>query len=199
MRLWLVDDNSAFRDLLAALLTADGDIECTGQFCSPETVLNALGNELPPEAILLDVQMGRQNGIDAIRPIKALAGSVHVFILTTFYDHDRKVRALENGASGFLLKTYPATEIQRQLRAARDHPAPTGIVSASMRMPRETPLIPTAASSRHWPKRCANGRADEESTILLQTEHTRRGALRRHASSGLLRSVTYLRTWLGLF
>ena len=198
MRLWLVDDHAIFRDLLAALLAADGDIECTRQFGSPEPMLSALGSESPPEAILLDVQMGRQNGIDAIQPIKALAGSVHVFILTTFYDHDRKVRALENGASGFLLKSYPATEIQRQLRAARDQPVPTGMVSASMRTPRETTSVPTTASSRLWPKRCANGKADTMSAELLQTEHIRDGA-QRYASSRLLRSVTHLRTWLGLF
>ena len=194
MRLWLVDDNATFRDLLAALLTADGDMECTGQFPSPTPVLNTLRNKLPPDAIL-----GAQNGIDAIRPIKELASSVHVFMLTTFYDHDRKLRALEHGASGFLLKSYPATEIQRQLRLARDQPAPIGILSPTTKTTRDTTFDAVSPASTRVPKRRVNGRSDPAGAIALHSEHARQYAPWRSASSRLLRSVGHLRALLGLF
>jgi DNA-binding NarL/FixJ family response regulator len=199
MRLWLVDDNATFRDLLAALLTREGGVECAGQFSSADAALSALTNESPPDAILLDIQMGGQSGLDAIRPIKALAGSVHVFMLTTFYDHDRKVCALERGASGFLLKSYAAGEILRQLREAREQPAPVGIRSTTARASRDKSFGPVDPASCRWPEQRANGRADNAGVITLHSEHARRDAPWRCASSRLLRSVRHLRTWLGIF
>src|SRR5258708_15420003 len=84
IRIWLVDDNSSFRSLIASLLNEGGDFECSREFSSPSGVLKALQHEPAPDIILLDIEMGAENGLDAIRPIKSLAKSTHVLMLTTF-------------------------------------------------------------------------------------------------------------------
>src|SRR5882724_5169442 len=93
MRIWMVDDNASFRRLLADLLDAEIGLECERQFSSPPMVLEALSRETPPDIILLDIEMGEHNGLDAIRPIKALAPETHVLMLTTFSGPGSRERA----------------------------------------------------------------------------------------------------------
>jgi DNA-binding NarL/FixJ family response regulator len=201
-QLWLVDDNSTFRELLAALLIMEGEVECTGQFSSAEAALRALENGIPPEAILLDIQMGEECGLDAIQPIKALAASTHIFMLTTFFDHDRKVRALENGASGFLLKSYPAAEILRQIQQVQGQPVPTGIQRAIGKRPEHEHSVRSDPGSSRRPQRRAlasgNGRAERKRAIQLHPEDAPRDTTWKCASRGFLRSVGRLRTLLGI-
>src|SRR5262249_15364913 len=71
-RIWLVDDSREFRILLGRFLEQLGDFECSRQFPSAEAVIDALRRETPPDAILLDFNMGGMTGLDALGPIKAL-------------------------------------------------------------------------------------------------------------------------------
>src|SRR5258706_6793993 len=116
IRLWLVDDNQRFRRTLAEILSLSSGIECTRDFPSPDAVLSTLASKPGPDVILLDIEMGSQNGLDAVRPIKSLARDTRVFMLTTFFDSHSRTRALEDGASGFLLKCYPVEEIIQSIR-----------------------------------------------------------------------------------
>ncbi|MDB6112277.1 MAG: response regulator receiver [Pedosphaera sp.] len=104
LSLWLVDDHDGIRDLLADLLSGYGGIECARKFSSAEAMLDALALETPPDVILTDLNMGGMSGIDSILPIKRLARSTRVFVMTTFYDSAAAGRAFKAGASGFLLK-----------------------------------------------------------------------------------------------
>src|ERR1017187_5730161 len=73
LRVWVVDDNADLRELFAQLLTKQPDIQCRRQFPSAEAVLATLAEERPPDVILLDINLGGQSGLSAIRPIKKLA------------------------------------------------------------------------------------------------------------------------------
>jgi DNA-binding NarL/FixJ family response regulator len=84
LRVWVVDDNAALRELFARLLTKQPGIRCTRQFPSAEAVLATLAEERPPDMILLDINLGGQSGLSAIRPIKQLAPAVKVLMLTMF-------------------------------------------------------------------------------------------------------------------
>ena len=110
-RVWLVDDNTELRETFARLLAKQPGIHCTRQFPSAEAVLGALAEERPPDVILLDVHLGGQSGMSAIRPIKQLAPTVKVLMLTMFTNSQYEVEACEAGASGFLLKSYEVAEI----------------------------------------------------------------------------------------
>jgi DNA-binding NarL/FixJ family response regulator len=129
-RIWLVDDNAAFRSLLADLLEAEVDFNCERQFSSPPAILEALAREAAPEIILLDIQMGEYNGLDAIRSIKALAPHTHVLMLTTFAGPGARERAFREGASDFMLKSWPIPEVVSHMRQAMEFGPVAGLMTA---------------------------------------------------------------------
>ena len=107
IQVWLVDDNEDLRNLIAESLERIGGIVCKRHFGSPDAVMSTLASRIGPDVILLDVQMGAQNGLDAIPTIKALSRSTRVLMLTSFYNDDWHRQAIDSGASGFLLKSDP--------------------------------------------------------------------------------------------
>jgi DNA-binding NtrC family response regulator len=126
LNVWLVDDSVEIRGLVADLLASQGLIR-PKEFSSPKPMLEALAQaDSKPDAILLDVHMGEENGLDAIRPIKSLSRSTRVLMFTTFFDETSKVRAMREGASDFLLKSYSVEEILKHIEMACAEPeAPT--------------------------------------------------------------------------
>ena len=129
-RIWMVDDNAAFRALLAELLDDEGGFECERQFSSPPAVLEALSRGNAPDIILLDVEMGEHNGLDAIRSIKARAPDTHVLMLTTFAGRGGRERAFREGASDFMLKTWSIPEIAAHIRQAMEFGSVAGLMTA---------------------------------------------------------------------
>ena len=124
IKVWLVDDNKGIRSALKDLLGLCAAVRCTAEFHSPNAVLSALASRPGPDAILLDIQMGEANGLDAIRPIKALARQTQVVMFTTCFDPASKQRALVNGATDFLQKSAPFEKIIATLERATKNPAP---------------------------------------------------------------------------
>jgi len=130
IRIWVVDDNSTIRDLLGNLLNEEDGFECARQFSSSAAVLKALSTEAGPDVILLDVQMGAENGLDAIRPIKSLACNTHVLMLTTFGPPEVRERAFREGASDFLLKSWQFAELATHIRRAMEFGPVAGLLTA---------------------------------------------------------------------
>lgn len=130
IRLWLVDDNPGFRNLLASLLDDGGGFKCEREFSSPTGVLKALAEEKRPDVILLDIEMGEHNGLDAIAPIKALAPETHVMMLTTFARPGAREWAFRAGASDFMLKSWTMAEIAGHIRQAMEFGAVAGLLTA---------------------------------------------------------------------
>lgn len=119
--IWLADDRPGILELIAELMESNDGFRCVRQFPSAEAVLDALKSETPPDAILMDVNMGGMTGVEAIRPIKSLAGETRVFIMTTFYDSTVVSGAREAGAAGFLLKSGDWQDaVERILDPSRD-------------------------------------------------------------------------------
>ena len=127
MRVWVVDDDAEFCEQFAHLLTKQPGIRCTRQFPSAEAVLATLNEERPPDTIILDVNLGGQSGLSAIQPIKKLAPSVKVLMLTMFSNDHYEVEAFHSGASGFLLKSYGIDEITKLIHEAHCNPGAPGL------------------------------------------------------------------------
>jgi DNA-binding NarL/FixJ family response regulator len=156
-RIWMVDDNRSFRGLLANLLEEEIDFKCERQFASPPGVLEALATEQAPDIILLDVEMGEHNGLDAIRPIKALAPGTHVLMLTTFAGPGGRERAFREGASDFMLKTWETSEISAHIRQAREFGAVAGLMTAFLAggaevtmKPKEVEVAVSSSRAERW-------------------------------------------------
>jgi DNA-binding NarL/FixJ family response regulator len=148
IKVWLVDDDDDYRTLLAESLATQQGIDCPRHFSSPDAALSALASKTGPDVLLLDIQMGDKNGLDAIRPIKSLARSTRVLMLTTFYNSDCHSRALEEGASGFLLKT---SELQRLVEDIRKPDAP-GLGRPRRRRTRSHVQAAAQVPSTHTPR-----------------------------------------------
>jgi DNA-binding NarL/FixJ family response regulator len=124
VRVWLVDDNDTLRTLVAEMLSELGGIDCARHFSSPDALLSALASKPGPDVILLDVQMGDHNGLDALRPIKSLTRSTRVLMFTTSFDPEWRDRAFGEGASDYLLKSETMERVAARIRNPADDPAP---------------------------------------------------------------------------
>jgi DNA-binding NarL/FixJ family response regulator len=120
IRLLICDDHAVVRAGLRALLAGADDIEIAGEAASgEEAVTTTLA--LRPDVVLMDLQLGTGiDGIEAIRRIRAAFpdAAPRVLVLTT-YDTDADItRAIEAGATGYLLKAEHPDELYAAIRAA---------------------------------------------------------------------------------
>lgn len=103
IRIMIVDDQALVRDGLAMLLNLRPELEVVGTASDgEEAVQNA--ERLQPEIILMDIRMPRANGVEGTRLIRERFPHIKVLMLTTFNDSELIFEALEQGASGYLLK-----------------------------------------------------------------------------------------------
>jgi DNA-binding NarL/FixJ family response regulator len=155
VRVWLVDDNEEIRTLVAELLDQSGGIECARHFSSPDALLSTLASKPGPDVILLDVQMGERNGIDAVRPIKSLTRSTRVLMFTSCYNRDWQERAFEEGASDYLLKSDGMERVAARIRTAAEDPDPAmacrrGAARGTAGLSHPTPAPATHGGPRLW-------------------------------------------------
>jgi len=116
IRVVLVDDHPVVRSGLAGLLAAEADIEVVGEAGDGAAGV-ALALEVQPDLVLMDLRMPELDGADATALITA-AGGPRVLVLTT-YDTDADIlRAVEAGATGYLLKDTPREQLVAAVRAA---------------------------------------------------------------------------------
>ena len=117
IRVILVDDHPVVRAGLAGMLSAEDDLEVVGEAGDGEEAL-ALVRKLRPDVALMDLRMPRLDGAGATARILADSPQTRVLVLTT-YDSDADiVRAVESGATGYLLKDTPRAELADAVRAA---------------------------------------------------------------------------------
>lgn len=116
LRLLLVDDHPVVREGLRGMLITEPDFEVVGEADEGEAAL-ALTKSLHPDVVLMDLRMPGADGVSAIEAIRRTAPDVKILVLTT-YDSDADIlRAIEAGATGYLLKDTPRTELFRAIRA----------------------------------------------------------------------------------
>ncbi|MBF4161940.1 response regulator transcription factor [Nocardioides sp. CBS4Y-1] len=102
------------RGALAALLDLESDLEVVAQVGRGDEVLAAL-EASAPDVCLLDIEMPGLDGIEATRAVRA-AGRARVLVVTTFGRPGYLRRALDAGASGFVVKDTPAHELADAVR-----------------------------------------------------------------------------------
>ena len=103
IRVLVVDDQTELANEIASVLATDGSIQVVGIGCDGFDALAKMPTA-KPDVVLLDIRMPKMNGVVATSRIKAEYPDVKVLILTTFDDSDYILNAINNGASGYLLK-----------------------------------------------------------------------------------------------
>lgn len=117
IRVLLVDDHQMVRQGLLYFLSAQDGIEVVGQAEDGRQAL-ALVEETQPDVVLMDLSMPGMDGLEALGHIKANHTDVEVLVLTSFLDDEKVIAAVEQGASGYLMKDIKPGELARAIRAA---------------------------------------------------------------------------------
>ena len=140
IRILIVDDHPVVRDGLAAMLSTQADFLVVGEAATGEAAVDE-AQRLQPDIILMDLEMPRLDGVEAIRQLRAWHQEVKVIVLTAFDTDERILRAVEAGAEGYLLKGVPRDEIFQAIRVVNGGGALLQPVVASklLRQVREDP------------------------------------------------------------
>lgn len=119
IRILVADDHAILRAGLRALLEQRPDAEVVGEAATVDEAV-ALATGLRPDVVLMDLRFAgsERTGVDATREIRALVDPPAVLVVTS-YDTDHEIlRAVEAGASGYLLKDTPPDELWAGIVAA---------------------------------------------------------------------------------
>ncbi|WP_123518987.1 response regulator transcription factor [Frigoribacterium sp. PhB24] len=115
-RTLVADDHPIVRQGIAALLATTDDFAVVGQASDGHEAV-ALAESLGPDLIVMDLRMPGLDGVGATEAVLARHPSTRVVVLTTYESDDSILRAIEVGASGYLLKASPEDELLAGLRA----------------------------------------------------------------------------------
>ena len=115
IRLLIADDQALVRGALSALLGLERDLEVVAEVSSGDQVVRAV-REHHPDVALLDVEMPGLDGIEATAALREEFPDVRVLIVTTFGRPGFLRRAMQAGASGFVVKDTPAAQLADAVR-----------------------------------------------------------------------------------
>ncbi|RFU42194.1 DNA-binding response regulator [Actinomadura logoneensis] len=115
IRVMLAEDQGMVRGALATLLGLEDDLEVVAEAAGGAEAVLAAQRERPDVA-LLDIEMPGGDGLSAAAGIRAAVPSCRIMILTTFGRPGHLRRAMEAGASAFLVKDGPAGELAAAIR-----------------------------------------------------------------------------------
>jgi DNA-binding NarL/FixJ family response regulator len=114
----IVDDHRSFADLLSASLNTVPGMRCVGTASSAAQGV-AMASALRPSIVVMDIQMPRQDGLQATRQIRDLAPDTVIAVVTAHRDPDWVSRAAQAGASAFIPKDGSLSEMIEVLRRVR--------------------------------------------------------------------------------
>jgi DNA-binding NarL/FixJ family response regulator len=112
----LVDDPEMMRMAYRMVIDAQPDLRVVGEAANGRDAVETAGR-LKPDVVLMDVRMPQMDGVEATQQIIATRSDARVIILTTFDLDEYVYAALRAGASGFLLKDAPPTDLLSAIRA----------------------------------------------------------------------------------
>lgn len=119
IKIVIADDHHVVRRGLIFFLNTQDDIEVIGEASNGEEALR-LVKELKPDIVIMDLAMPVLDGIEATKRIKIEGLTVNVMILTSFYDQDHILPAIEAGAAGYYLKDSDPDELVSAIRKIHD-------------------------------------------------------------------------------
>ena len=117
IRLLIADDHPVVRDGLTGMFAADPDFTVVGEAADGSQALR-LADAVRPDVILMDLRMPGMDGVTATAELARRGNPAHVLVLTTYDTDSYVLPAIEAGATGYLLKDAPRTELLRAVRAA---------------------------------------------------------------------------------
>jgi two-component system, NarL family, nitrate/nitrite response regulator NarL len=180
VRILVVDDHTLFRRGLISLLQAQGHLEVVAEAADAGQA-QRYATALQPDVILLDNHLPGVNGVDAIAGLREAAPAARILMLTVSEDPEDLARALQRGASGYLLKTVDSDGLCEAVeRAVRGQstvsPEMTHKLVSAFQSMQAAPAAPAAPEPTGLPNAGTNNAAlatlsPREREILGQIAH----------------------------
>jgi DNA-binding NarL/FixJ family response regulator len=116
IRILLVDDHPVVRYGVKHILDAEPDIEVVGELDGMRGIDDAL-RTLQPDVVLLDLELGDMQGVEALRQLREIAPELKVIVYTSHDEEEYIIQAAELAFDGYLLKGSPKEEIVGAVRS----------------------------------------------------------------------------------
>lgn len=162
IKVMIADDQVILAEGIRSVLETDPELEVVGVAFDGFDALSKMEQNLP-DVVLMDIRMPNMNGVVATQSIKSKYPDVKVVILTTFDDSDYILNAINNGASGYLLKDIGSTAL---IDAVKNAYAGDTILPAKIAK-RIADAAKTVTSDREIRIKRAFGLSDREVEIAL--------------------------------
>ena len=205
IRILLADDHALVRAGIRALVQRVSGLEVVGEAENGREALR-LAKSLNPNVVLMDISMPELNGLDAIARILQYDPKIAVIVLSMHESREHVLRALQAGASGYVLKNAAVDELEKAIRAVACGqkyltPAVSQQLIATVTAPRSdasgsrNPAESLTQRQREILQLIAEGRSSREIaallTISVKTVETHRSLLMErlnlHDVAGLVR------------
>ncbi len=115
----LVDDQQILAEGIKSVLQTSDEIRVVGIALDGAEAVD-MCKKFSPDVVLMDIRMPNMNGVVATKRIKEFDERIRIIILTTFDDSDYILSAINNGASGYLLKDISAQALIDAVKNAYD-------------------------------------------------------------------------------
>ncbi|WP_436737479.1 response regulator [Streptomyces sp. BBFR102] len=146
IRVMLVDDQTLLRTGFRMVLSAQPDMEVVAEAGDGAEAIEVL-RSTAVDVVLMDVRMPRLDGVEATRRICAAENPPKVLILTTFDLDEYAFTGLRAGASGFMLKDVPPSELLTAIRSVHSGDAVVAPSTTRRLLDRFAPMLPDAAAA----------------------------------------------------
>ncbi len=108
IKVLFVDDDITLGNIVMMALNASG---YEAYYQTSLTAIRSVIQELKPDIIILDVEIGKKNGIDATPEIKAIAPEIPILFVSSHIDSEKVVKALNAGGIAYLKKPFEIEEL----------------------------------------------------------------------------------------
>jgi DNA-binding NarL/FixJ family response regulator len=167
IRVMLVDDQVLLRTGFRMVLAAQPDMEVVAEAGDGAEAIENL-RSAAVDVVLMDVRMPRLDGVEATRRICAQPDAPKVLILTTFDLDEYAFSGLKAGASGFMLKDVPPSELLSAIRSVHSGDAVVAPSTTRRLLDRFSQLLPSGSRPRHKELERLTGREREVMLLVAQ-------------------------------
>ena len=204
IKLIIADDEMLIRTGLKIMLEASGNVEVLALAESGRAAFESC-KEYQPDVVLMDIRMPESNGIEGTKLIKEAFPEVKVLIVTTFQDTEYIVEAVQNGASGYLLKDSSPEAILDGIKVAMSGKVVMDTVISEALLTNTTVEKPASFDAEKWGltpreveliQQVAQGLSNKE---IAQTLFLSEGTVKNNISTILSKLELRDRTQLVIF
>jgi DNA-binding NarL/FixJ family response regulator len=119
IRILIVDDHAMLREGIAGLIADETDMTLVGEAANGQEALEQFRKHRP-DITVMDLQMPKMSGLDAMIAIRSEFPEARIIVLTTYMGDVQVLRALKAGARAYLLKNTLRTELLRTIRSVHE-------------------------------------------------------------------------------